>query len=450
MAFKYGFFNAKNLDRTYTADDFCDYLSSLICNGVHDNYGDNFEITAGTDLNVILGTGKAWINGHYFLNDSKYTINLTEYADESLSRYVIIGISCDVSDSVRECKIEIKQGTAASSPSIPTFENTTSKTFLTLGAVLLKAGSKTVGTITDYRYDEKKCGYVKCILGKCKVSEVLSKLDNYNDTVSLLNSKINSLQEKITAMEDATGGSALLSVGKCGVNVSFALFSNGSVKLTGSGATADYTNSSPSPFDGDSSIKNINIGYGITKLGNDLFEDCDNLESVYLPNSVTEIGDYAFSITEPYAAVTRGLKEVTLPSNLKSIGKYAFQHTRLTTVTVPASVTTISDYVFADCGKLKTVRIDSVVMGSYMFTYCKNLSSVTISKNCKTFGLYMFPYCEKLSTINYEGTMAQWKSISKSDHWIISGDNLYIMKILCSNGSINYDAATKAWKEVKE
>ena len=82
MAFKYGFFNAKNLDRTYTAEDFCDYLSSLICNGVHDNYGDNFEITAGTDLNVILGTGKAWINGHYFLNDSKYTINLAEYADE--------------------------------------------------------------------------------------------------------------------------------------------------------------------------------------------------------------------------------------------------------------------------------------------------------------------------------------------------------------------------------
>ena len=69
MAFKFGFFNAKNLDRTYTAEDFCDYLSSLICNGVHDNYGDNFEITAGTDLNVILGTGKAWINGHYFLND---------------------------------------------------------------------------------------------------------------------------------------------------------------------------------------------------------------------------------------------------------------------------------------------------------------------------------------------------------------------------------------------
>ena len=34
MAFSYGFFNAKNLDRTYTAENFCDYLGSIICNGV--------------------------------------------------------------------------------------------------------------------------------------------------------------------------------------------------------------------------------------------------------------------------------------------------------------------------------------------------------------------------------------------------------------------------------
>lgn len=39
MAFSYGFFNAKNLDRTYTAENFCDYLGSIICNGIQDNYG---------------------------------------------------------------------------------------------------------------------------------------------------------------------------------------------------------------------------------------------------------------------------------------------------------------------------------------------------------------------------------------------------------------------------
>lgn len=40
MSFSFGFFNAKNMDRTYTAEDFTSYLSSIICNGVFDTYGD--------------------------------------------------------------------------------------------------------------------------------------------------------------------------------------------------------------------------------------------------------------------------------------------------------------------------------------------------------------------------------------------------------------------------
>ena len=58
MAFSYGFFNAKNLDRVYTAEDFTSYLSSLICNGILDTYGDNFSVTANSNLSVVIGTGK--------------------------------------------------------------------------------------------------------------------------------------------------------------------------------------------------------------------------------------------------------------------------------------------------------------------------------------------------------------------------------------------------------
>ena len=73
MAFYSGFFNSKGLDRTYTAENFCDYLGSLICNGIQDNYGDCFKLTAASSgLKVIVGRGKAWINGHYFVNDSRY------------------------------------------------------------------------------------------------------------------------------------------------------------------------------------------------------------------------------------------------------------------------------------------------------------------------------------------------------------------------------------------
>ena len=45
MSFSYGFFNAQNLDRVYTAEDFTAYLSSLICNGILDTYRQCFAPT---------------------------------------------------------------------------------------------------------------------------------------------------------------------------------------------------------------------------------------------------------------------------------------------------------------------------------------------------------------------------------------------------------------------
>ena len=62
MSFSYGFFNAQNLDRVYTAEDFTAYLSSLICNGILDTYRQCFAPTV-KNLSVTFGTGKAW-NDH--------------------------------------------------------------------------------------------------------------------------------------------------------------------------------------------------------------------------------------------------------------------------------------------------------------------------------------------------------------------------------------------------
>ncbi|MDE5946955.1 MAG: hypothetical protein K2G63_06615 [Oscillospiraceae bacterium] len=190
MAFTYGFFNAKNLDRVYTAEDFTDYLSGLICNGILDTYGQCFSITSNNNLTVTIGTGKAWINGHYFINDTPYTIDLKSYMDESLKRYVTIGIVCDTSEAVRSCRIEIKSGTATASPIIPNFDNTETRTFLTLASIRLNGGDSVITSqdIFDYRENSSKCGYVKCILGKCKVSEMIAEITAIRQEISGLQS----------------------------------------------------------------------------------------------------------------------------------------------------------------------------------------------------------------------------------------------------------------------
>ena len=209
MAFSYGFFDAKNLDRIYTAQNFNDYLSSLICNGIHDNYGQCFEITASVNgLSVTIGTGKAWINGHYFINDSPYVLDLSRYAEQALSKYVIIGICCNTGDNFREISITVEPGAGADAPEIPSFFETPTETYLTLAAVYLPAGVDALSSdnIVDYRDDASKCGYVKCILGKCGVTELQAAFSELESSLSMLEMQLNSLSETVDTFINSGGG----------------------------------------------------------------------------------------------------------------------------------------------------------------------------------------------------------------------------------------------------
>ena len=54
-----GFFNSKGDDRLYNAEHFTSYLSSLICNGIQDNYGSCFALSASGGMMLTIGSGKA-------------------------------------------------------------------------------------------------------------------------------------------------------------------------------------------------------------------------------------------------------------------------------------------------------------------------------------------------------------------------------------------------------
>ena len=172
MAFSSGFFNSKGLDRTYTAENFCDYLGSIICNGIQDNYGDCFKLTAASSgLKVTVGRGKAWINGHYFINDARYSIDLSEYVDESLPRYVGIAIYLDTTESVRSVTLKLFPGTPAEAPSLPSIPQDADHVRLLMYAVRWcvakpdkrKSRKMTCPDFTDKLYElmhwDSKCRY---------------------------------------------------------------------------------------------------------------------------------------------------------------------------------------------------------------------------------------------------------------------------------------------------
>ena len=456
MAFSYGFFNAKNLDRVYTAEHFTSYLSSMICDGIQDTYGECFSITPAGGFQIRIGSGKAWIQGHYFQNDNGYILDLSQYADSSLPRYVTVGISCDTQESVRSVQIEVLAGTPAVAPFIPSFSNNDTKTTLTLCQVRVNGGSSgiTASNITDCRGDEELCGYCRCILGKCKVTEMLTKMEQTNAYLEQLQKRLDAMNSQIselqTKVDDLTAGE-ILATGQCGENIYYVLYDNGKLLLRGTGATYDYT-SHDSVFYQNDQIKEIVLSNGITGLGDRLFYHCANAKTVSLPATLTSIGDSAFAQEDAVINDTAGLTSVTIPQAVTAIQSYAFYHTAIAEVTVPASVKTWGKYAFSGCAKLKNARISCDSIGSFAFTRCTALSNLTISANCKTFGSNMLTYCESLKAITYEGTKEQWNVITKPTNWMASDakvkyHNGYLQRINCIDGSFVWDSESKEWKE---
>ena len=450
MAFSSGFFNSKGLDRTYTAENFCDYLGSIICNGIQDNYGDCFKLTAASSgLKVTVSRGKAWINGHYFINDARYSIDLSSYQDESLPRYVGICIYLDTTEAVRSVTLKLFTGTPAESPQLPSIPQDADHVRLLMYAVRLNPGAESLTERDwyDYREDRNVCGYCRCILGKCKVTDMLAQLaqitaemQEYNETVTELTSKVDTLQ---TEVDDIIGG--IVEIGTCGENIHYVLYENGKLLLHGTGETYDYE-IGQSPFWENEDIRSLVVSDGITKIGNSLFERCKSMASASFPTSLTEIGERAFFMYDQ-----GGLTELNLPSSVTTIGEKAFACESLTSVTLPATLATLGTYLFMDSRTLTSARVECEEVPGFCFVGTP-LQSLTLSNNVKKLGSHMINYTP-LHELTYEGSLDDWVAVTKGGNWDNNSgqdDPHGLDKVQCLDGYMEYNRENREWKVGEE
>ena len=212
------------------------------------------------------------------------------------------------------------------------------------------------------------------------------------------------------------------------------------------------------------SIIHINIGLNVV-LYSKCFINCNNLNSITIPLSVTSIGEQAFSscyslgsITIPSSVTTignntfyycRGLVNVSFPkdasmstgtfygctnlvraavspstSSLSSVFYYCFN---LISVTIPSSVTSITGNAFNNCYSLTSITIPSSVtsIDGGAFAYCYSLTSITIPSSVTKIGAQVFQNCYSLTSITIPSSVttigaSAFSGCSALDNVIIS------------------------------
>ena len=176
-----------------------------------------------------------------------------------------------------------------------------------------------------------------------------------------------------------------------------------------------------SALSGSPAIKTIRFPRKLKRITQYAFNNFGRLTSVHtIPNSVEEIGLYAFSncgllasITLPNSLQTLGafvfsscikLSSITLPNSLKTIGERAFGGGySLSHITIPDSVTTIGKNAFVKCNALATVKLSNKItaLPHGVFQGCSNLTTVTLStpNSLKTIGSSAFHSCSSLTSL---------------------------------------------------
>ena len=237
-------------------------------------------------------------------------------------------------------------------------------------------------------------------------------------------------------------------------------------------------------FSGCGGLTGVTVGSSVESINSNAFEDCDKLVEVINRSSLTitagnsDNGYVAYSAKEVHSGESKLVNqndyifytyngvdyligyvgsdtELTLPEsyNGRSYEVYDrafYGYIGLKGITIPESVTEISQEAFFGCSNIETATVHPVAAfcipknnlktviitgGSRIdnFALCDSycLESVTIDSGITSIGEWVFSDCNKLVKINYNGSVEQWKAIDKGYGWDSETD---AYTVTCTDG----------------
>ncbi len=234
----------------------------------------------------------------------------------------------------------------------------------------------------------------------------------------------------------------------CSTGLEYLSFGDGTCTVKGIGTCQDKVliipEKSPSgdivvsiykaAFKENSDIVAVSFPNTLTTIGESAFSNC-NLKEIVFPESLEIIDDYSFTFNQ-------SLQSITFNNKLESIGMFAFAHTSVRTIELGSNLEVMSSHVFYNCQQLETISFGNgikslgvltfyqayslkkivlpetlTILDYRLFEDCTNLEEIQIGKNVETIHDNSFSGCSNLRKIVFTGTVDEWNLINKSDGW---------------------------------
>ena len=131
-----------------------------------------------------------------------------------------------------------------------------------------------------------------------------------------------------------------------------------------------------------STLKRVEIGKNVTRLGSYGFSECRQLSTITIPVSVTSVGGNALSIC--YA-----LEAVVLPKGCTISESWTFYDDKaIRIVSIPSGITKIGTQVFRSCESLKSITLPDTLteISAFAIGYCRTIDELILPNSVTSIG----------------------------------------------------------------